>query len=140
MKKGQIETIGLLVIVVLLLVIGVVFLKFNVNDKHNLKADLRTNTQTTNLLRAVMKASLSDKSVSDAVVDCSFNSAQCASISDEIKKMLDVSVGKGKNYEFTASADNKQLISIGNCTDVGIVASYQISKDGAFVEAKLKTC
>ena len=140
MKKGQTETIGLLVIVVLLLVIGVVFLKFNVGNKQDLKADLRTNVQTTNLLRAVMKASLSDKSVSDAIVDCYFNSAQCSSIGNEIKKILDKSVGEGRSYSFTASADNRQLISLGTCQGLGIIASYQISKAGTFVESKLKVC
>lgn len=140
MKKGQTEMIGLLVIVVLILVIGVVFLRFSVGKPSDLKADLRTNIQTTNLLRAVMKANIDDRSVADAILECSANSAQCDEVKAGIKEILDISIGKGREYSFTATIEDREIMSIGTCQDVGIVASYQASRKGTLIDSKLKVC
>lgn len=139
MKKGQTEMMGLLMIVVLILVIGVIFLKFSLG-KQDLKPDLRTNVQTTNLLRAVMKASLNDGSVSDAIIDCSMDNTLCNQIRDKIREILGISIGAGKTYSFTANNDNGEILNIGTCQGTGIVASNQINEKGSFVEAKLKVC
>ncbi|HLD02846.1 MAG TPA: hypothetical protein VJC07_04060 [Candidatus Nanoarchaeia archaeon] len=140
MKKGQTEAIGLMAIVVLILVIGVIFLKFSLG-KTDLKPDLRLNIENTNLLRAMMKTTINeDKQVSEALLDCNFDSAQCDPAKTGIKGILDSVLKKNETYKFTVTADNREIMSLGTCEGPGIVASHQLSKEGTFLEAKLKAC
>lgn len=137
---------GLLIIVVLLILIGIIFVRFSMREQPNIMAEMRTNIKTTNLLTAITHTSLCDEySFSDAIIYC-FNTnnddlcgqPSCTFIREEIPRIMQLAV-PNTQYQFIAAADTRNFINIGTCKQ-GKVADYKVHQDDILFTIKLKLC
>ena len=74
MNKAQSEIMGLMVVVMLILALFVIFVRFSLLKPASLTDELRTNVETTNLLRAMMKTTINSETVQNMVIQC-YNTA-----------------------------------------------------------------
>jgi len=136
-RKAQSEMIGLLVIVILIIFIGLVFLRLSLNKQSSLP-ELRTNIQANNMLSSILKYSVSDGSIRDLVVRCVVNN-ECDMVQKEVKTILDSVIDQRTKYEFLVVSEDKEALKIGGC-DKGIAGNNQISEQGVFIDVRLKLC
>ena len=125
MKKGQIEIMGLVIIVILLVFIAIFALSFIIKPEQEnenvlkLKANaLRSSLLKTNLCR--------DITVKDEIENCvdGYNECiECSDLRQDIEKMIKSSLDNEK-YNFFVSNDKGSFINIGNCVD-GVTAVSQ---------------
>lgn len=137
--KGQTETVGLIVIVLLLLIVGVIFIRFSLLEKPEVYSDLRTNIQASNLLNAIMKADSERGKLKEVMAGCRENKEDCSYFENEIKKIVKNLFDAGTNFDFAGYGDGKEIIKIEGCK-AGIYSSYPYTKDNVFYEAKLRIC
>lgn len=140
MKRGQMEVVGLLVIVILLLVIGLLVLRFSVrSNSSGATIDARSSLESTRLLQALSLTTIQGKSFQDSVVDCSHDAADCQTLRHEIESIFSVTLKKGQKYSFYLVEEDQKLITIEQCP-VGVLSSYPFSTAGGFYEAQLRLC
>lgn len=145
-KRSQIEIMGLLIIVILLILIGVIFVRFSLSEKPNTMAEIRTNIKITNLLTAITHTTLCGRySFSDAIIYCYTTNnddlcgqPSCTFIRTEIPKMIGLAVPNAE-YQFIAAADTRNFINIGTCKQ-GKVADYKVHSGDILFTMKLRLC
>ena len=139
MKKGQVETMGLMIIVVLILVLGVIFLSFALREKPDLSKEVQESVQTNSLLTALLQTTLDGKPLKEKFPECYNNRQLCDNLASRIGFMLNLTVQPGKNYEFKLSADDEDLISLGKCR-YGAVSATPIRRENINFLVNLKMC
>lgn len=139
MKRGQMEMVGLLVIVILLLVLGVIFLKFMLVPKSTTLADSRSSLESTRLLQALVLTTIQDKSFQEHAVDCSRDSTACTVLRQEIGTIFTLLLKKGQKYSFYLLYQDQNILRLEQCT-VGVVSSYPFTAAGGFYEVQLRLC
>mgnify|MGYP001613038717 CR=1 FL=1 len=110
MKKAQIETMGLVIIVVLLAFILVFVLQLLSNPENNYLNDRYLQLNSDNLRRTILKTNLcSGVNIKDELVNCNdFNLLKCSNLNNcndlnkIIKTIIENSLNITKNYKFTA--------------------------------------
>ncbi len=137
MKRGQTEVIGLVVIVFLLVMIGVIYLKFALSKGEKMLPEVRNSLEANNMLNALIKANIEDKRFIELVDEC-YRSEDCEGLEVKIMDILKDGL-QGKRYEFIVEAENSNFIDMGDC-DFGISASFPFTKGGIYYEASLKIC
>lgn len=70
MKKGQVETMGLVIIVVLVIMIGLFFLVFSTRGKSNTEQDLILTMRINNLVNSLRYVSVGASNFEQRVMDC----------------------------------------------------------------------
>lgn len=122
-NKGQVESIGLVIIVVLLVLLFVLFLYFKVNSSVGSNADRVLEIKANNLRNSVLKTSLCrDISVKDEILNCKLGINACGScdeLKDKIKIIIVNSLEPNVNYEFSPYNLNR-----GSCKE-RIASSFQ---------------
>ncbi|MDP1694233.1 MAG: hypothetical protein Q8L34_01715 [Candidatus Woesearchaeota archaeon] len=139
MKRGQMEMVGLLVIVILLLVLGVLFLKFSVTPKSTTLADSRSSLESTRLLQALVLTTIQGKSFQEYAVACSEDSAACTVLRQEIENIFTILLKKGQKYSFYLLYNDQNILRLEQCT-LGVVSSYPFTAIGGFYEVQLRLC
>lgn len=132
--KGQSELVGLLVIVVLLIVVGIVYLRFS-SYKEQGYQELRSSTTANNILRAIAAYNIEGYEFDAASYGCYAGDCQGLNIAAEI---VNASIGL-REYGFWIEAEGKEIYRDKSCS-VGILASYPFTYEDIFFEAKLKIC
>lgn len=135
--KGQTETIGLMIIVVLLLFLGIIFLNFALRERPDLTPEVRESLQTTYLLTSLLQTTLDNQPVKEHFQDCYGNN--CSNLKDNLVIILDSAVQPGQNYNFTLSTEDKQLLSIGKCSK-GAISLTSIRRSNIDFTAQLRLC
>ena len=135
--KGQTETMGLMIIVVLLLFLGIIFLSFALRERPDLTPEVRESLQTTYLLTALLQTTLDDKPVKEHFTTC-YND-DCSNLKTKLSIILDSAVQPGQNYNFTLSTEDKQLLSIGKCSK-GAISVTSIRRSNIDFTAQLRLC
>ena len=139
MRKGQMEMVGLLVIVILLLVLGVILLKFSVAPKSTTLADSRSSLESTRLLQALVLTTIQEKSFQEHATACSEDSAACTALRQEIESIFTVILKKGQKYSFYLLYNDQNILRFEQCT-LGVVSSYPFTALGGFYEVQLRLC
>ena len=134
--KGQTETMGLMIIVVLLLFLGIIFLSFALRERPNLTPEVRESLQTTYLLTSLLQTTLDNKPIKEHFPDCSND---CSNLKNKLIIILDSAVQPGQNYNFTLSTEDKQLLSIGKCSK-GAISVTSIRRSNIDFTAQLRLC
>lgn len=148
-KRAQIEMVGL-VVIVLLIVMGIIFfLKFSIQNKQSpLEKSTIESIEANNLLNALLKATVCDKekiSVEQAIEQCKQNieicdQSPCKFTKTKIEEIFKSSLDEKTTYTIEILADNKQLIVIENCKS-GIASSpYSIPSKGITYTINMKLC
>lgn len=151
MKTAQIEMIGLVLLVTLLLIGGLFYLRFIVLQPEPLATDstLRT-TQVTNLLTALLPLTLcDDKTVRNALAQCATypdtpfcaDRTGCDAIHTSLPPILDATLSRplGLAYNLTARTPDDAFFSIGPCT-TGTAITLPFQEEGKNYELLLRIC
>ena len=144
MSKGQIEMIGLLIIVILIVVGGLFYVGFVVmNPKDGAESNVES-IQARNLMNAVMNIKLCDVTVKQAVVLCDSGGYVCdRNACDYIETEVPLIVGDllDRDYAFNVVKGGEiGVVSVGDC-EYGINSpSYFFSEVGIEYEAYFKLC
>ena len=139
MKKGQMEVVGLLVIVILLLVIGVFVLKFSLQPASSTTADARSSLESTRLLQALVLTTIQGKSVAEYAAACSRDTGACQNLRLELESIFSVILRKGQQYSFSLLYQDQKILVMEHCS-VGVLSSYLFISDGGFYEVQLRLC
>jgi hypothetical protein len=138
-KKGQTEIIGLLFIVLLLMGIGLIFIKLSNSNNSNELAEIRSNIETTNLLKALLKVDVEGENIGDMLVECSLNS-NCGRARSLIPDIMKTILKPGSSYKFEAVSNGVMFIELGDCEGSGIISNQPYVRQNIFVENRLKLC
>ncbi len=123
MKKSQIEMIGLLIIVILVIVVGVIFLRLRTAPKEDILSTARENILISNLIESFTKMSIGcEKNMDDVVEMCVKNGGvicgkkSCEYFEESFKDVAKKVLGKGRCYEIELEeADIKIVTEEKNC-------------------------
>jgi|SRR3989344_5442805 len=110
MKKAQLETMGLVVIIVLLAFILIFVLQIMVNSESNSLNSRYLQLNADNLRSSILKTNVcTEISLRDEIISCNtFNNVQCNalqncnSLNNLIRKMIEDSLNATRKYKFTA--------------------------------------
>ena len=140
MKKAQMETMGLVIIVILLVFIAIFALPFIIKERSKALDDNYMQLFSNNLRSVVLNTNIcGSATVKDEILNCKFESPVCLSCSElggVIGDIIEGSLGslEGKiNYKF--SVDGLEIVE-GVC-DEKIVSSKAFIDD---IEVKLELC
>jgi len=138
MGKGQAEIVGLMVIVIILIVIGVIYLRFALIKEKSAYPEIRTNIEVNNLLRALVKLKIGNLTMSNALYEC-YRGADCYKVEDGVKDALSNVLKPEENFKFILLADDNEILVFGNCNK-GLLASFPFVKHEAYLETRLTLC
>lgn len=139
MRKGQTEIMGLLIIVILLLVIGVIYLRFRLADGGENYGDVRTSTEASNLLKAAMNLNVGSLDLQELIVACSQEAHQCTLLQRELEQVFRYSLQSGTDFRYVLMANDRELLRFGGCS-FGIVGTFISVKEGVVFESRLTLC
>ncbi len=144
--KGQIETLGLLVIVILLVFIGIFALKFMSFDDRKVVDESFYSVKANNLLNAIQKATVCDINMEKAIIACfeenSFcgRADVCTFVEEEINKIIDESLEEKVSFIAEDSQYGNIGVEIVNCNNgISSVSSFIRSGYGVY-ELRVVLC
>jgi len=115
--KGQMETFGLVIIVLLIVFIAIFAVQFMIKPKQDYDEDY-LKLQVNNLRSSVLKYSLCDIDVKDEIYNCEeYGSGECVDcneLNDFIEGIIENSLEEKRNYGFNVGTIN---IEKGVCED-----------------------
>ena len=118
MKKGQIEIMGLVIIVILLVLIAIFALSFIIKPEQENEnvLKLKANALRSSLLKTNLCRDITVKDEIENCVDGYHECVDCTVLKQEIEKMIRSSLDNEK-YNFFVSNDEGSFINIDNCVD-----------------------
>ena len=132
MRKGQVETMGLMIIVVLILFVGIFALKFLLVSPVNNMDEPVLSIKANNLMNALSKINICDKPFNDAVVGCC--DGDCSCLFEEVDNIINNTLENNYKIEFCDSR------SSGSC-EVGISSTkYSFKQSGIEYGSKVYLC
>ncbi len=143
-KKGQMEMVGLAVIVIILILAFLLFVGLN-RGKDTSAITAKESLYANNLLNAIMLYSLDEGQVSDYVKKCyeDTGSSYC-DVGDEIDSLMnDGILRENQNYELLFEEDCGEMDNIneGECEEEYITASpYYVRTKGGVCTVRLRLC
>lgn len=148
MKKAQMEVIGLVVLVVIIIVAVGLFIRLSVLKPVSHSATSVDSIEANNLLNALLKTTIcvnEKKSVVDAIKQCKIKQDICGEEPcqysvNKIKEIMGAVLEEKENYDLLVLADQDAIINIKNCK-TGVAASPVYFFDANFhYTIKLKLC
>lgn len=138
MRKGQTEVAGLLVIVVLLLVVGVIFLRFRLFDSGQDFAEVRSSVEASRLLKAALRLKTDSLALHELLSQC-YEEQQCEAFREELGKVIRANLLPQEDFTYFLEVDRVELLRFGGCTR-GIVGSSFTVREGVLYESRLVLC
>ena len=140
LRKAQIETAGLVIIVIILAFTLIFALQFINKDKGNKLNENYLKLNADNLRSTILKTTINNCDIKDEIINCNnFNQANCLENCDKlnsiIKEIIQASVKN--NYEFDAG--NIKLVN-GSCLDKDIITSSIQPLALTDIKVSLKLC
>lgn len=140
LRKAQIETMGLVIIVIILAFTLIFALQFINKDKGNKLNENYLKLNADNLRSTILKTTINNCNIKDEIINCNkFNQAICLENCDKldlmIKEIIQASVKN--NYEFDAG--NIKLIN-GSCLNKDIITSSIQPLASTDIKIVLKLC
>ena len=140
LRKAQIETVGLVIIVIILAFTLIFALQFINKDKGNKLNENYLKLNADNLRSTILKTTINNCDIKDEIINCNnFNQAICLENCDKlnliIKEIIQASVKN--NYEFDAG--NIKLVN-GSCLDKDIITSSIQPLALTDIKVSLKLC
>lgn len=145
MKKAQTEIIGLVVIVTIIIIAVVLFIRLSVLKPTSHSSTSIESIEANNMLNALLKTSVCDISIQEAIQQCSqkiniCDQEPCAYTVEKIKEILQASLDEKTDYSFIALADSNPIIKIESCK-TGISASpFSLPSRGTVYTINFKLC
>jgi len=147
-KKGQMEIIGFLVIVVLLVFVGLIFFMISSQPEEDVVRELRESVEVSSLLNSLMKYKHCDtssgKKFSEVVRSCYLNSEDyCGAVCEEyIKDVLEgVCESYGcPGYFFEIKNGDEVFLEDGFCDGNVKTSEYNIVAGSEYLVFRLGIC
>ena len=142
LKKGQSEVIGLVIIVLILIVVGLIFLKFYLSKGNSNKESI-SNIKANNLVNAIKSVSICNNNMADAIIACCTKKEFCGKdacqlINEEINDILEKSLEEIVYFE--AKQQNNLCLSINNdCQGISSTENLIRNQDGD-AKIRVKIC
>lgn len=147
MKKGQIEIIGLLVVVVLIVVGALLYVKFALltTDDNSYQRMHSLSIDSNNLISGLLNIKVCDGNykISEAVLACSVNEPVCDQNACEFLKEEIISIFsvlEVENYSFYVLEGEEVFLSIGDCEYGVVTGSYALGGQFRDFIVQLKLC
>ena len=109
-NKGQAETIGLVIIVVLIVIIGLFILKASLIPDEDSFENEYLSLKANSLRETILESSLCDIQVKDEIANCQKGYTSCLKDCKELEtfifKVINNSIEKNIDYYFTASGQD----------------------------------
>ncbi|HLC56905.1 MAG TPA: hypothetical protein VJJ23_06720 [Candidatus Nanoarchaeia archaeon] len=139
MGKGQIDMIGITVVLLLIIIIGIVALRFSITKVESNQDNTLNSIKANNLVNALVKASSCDSNLKEAMKNCCENSDFCGQnacdfLEKEAKSIFDKTITS--NYLLEIKNEDKSCFNLGKC-EQGISSSPYFVNE---LEIKLKIC
>ena len=146
LKKAQVETFGLVIIVILLSFILIFALKFITKPKQSNLEENYLQLQANNLRSVILKTNLCPETmIKEEIINCQFNDPSCSScefLEAKIKEIIEISIQSNVNYEFIVDDSNTgQLFKVSSqdpCTNPITAVSEPFA--GTNIKVSLKLC
>ena len=143
-NKGQIEIMGLAILVVLLVIILVVALNFSFKT-NDTKADLRKSLIANNLLNAIIKEQ-GKINIKELINECyvekkrnANNGQNCQKLQAEFNKIVNVVLGN-MDYNIKIKTDDLDFFNQGSCQKGITSTPYRFKEKGTLFIANLILC
>ncbi|MCD4666811.1 hypothetical protein K8R47_03305 [archaeon] len=118
LRKGQTEIFGLILIVVIVIILGTFALNMYLNKQPSSINEDYLRVYANNLKTAIIQNSICDISIRKEIENCNSGYTQClhscSDLNQEIGNILNKTVEKNLNYEFSYNTEN---IKIGECIE-----------------------
>ncbi len=139
MDKGQIDMIGITVILLLLIIIGIVALRFSITKVESNQDSTLNSIKANNLVNALVKASSCDSNLKETMKNCCENRDFCGQnacdfLEKEVKLIFDKTMTS--NYFIEIKNEDKSCFNFGNCAQ-GISSSPYFVDE---LEINVKIC
>ena len=141
-KKAQSEVVGLLVIVILLIFVGVIFLRFYLIKPDTSYASSRASLEAGNVLNALMQVHIQGIPFAEYTDQCYSDATACQGLRLELNALLKEILKPGQKYGFTVVSGGSDVMHVASqnpCT-TGIVNTYSFIENGIFYDASLRLC
>ena len=138
-SRGQAEVVGLLVIVLLLLFIGVIFLRFYLLDSGASLSSTRQHLDAQHLLQGIIHLDYSGKPFAVVVADCHLDPSFCFAFTNILTDIFTTVLRHGTTYQFMVIAEEDVVLRIGTC-ERGIVSTSTVSVADTFYDLRLRLC
>lgn len=144
MRKGQVEIMGLMIVVVLIIIGGVFYLKYCTTQPVNTQAEANIRQiQTINAVKALMNLKVCEVDMKQAIYLCAndmqlCNEDACLYLNKFITEVYDKILED--DYLFVINKGESELLSIGAC-EFGVSSGpYLIEEQRSKFEITLKVC
>ena len=142
-KNGQSEMVGLVIIVLILIVVGLLFLRFSLESKDKYSDKSMLSVKANNLINAIRLASVCNRHMYDAIIACcnglEFCSRDaCQLASEEISKIINKSLEEYVYFE----AENKGNLCFSinsECQGISSTSNFVRNNEGE-AQINLKIC
>lgn len=138
-KKAQAEMVGLLVIVLLLLFIGIIFLRFYLLQPSTSLDASRQNLDGQHLLQGLPYLSFTGILFPSFVQECHATADRCTVLQDELETFFTLVLPAGRQYFFSLSTEENELLHLGTCLR-GIASTSTFSEEDTFYTMTLRLC
>jgi len=140
LRKAQIETVGLVIIVIILAFTLIFALQFINKDKGNKLNENYLKLNADNLRSTILKTTINNCNIKDEIINCNnFNQAICLENCDKLNLIIEeiIQASVKNNYEFDAG--NIKLVN-GSCLNKDIITSSIQPLALTDIKVSLKLC
>src|SRR3989344_4096935 len=125
MGKGQIDMIGITIVLLLIIIIGIIALRFSITKVESNQDNTLNSIKANNLVNAIVKASSCNSNLKEAMKNCCENKDFCGQnacdfLEKEAKLIFDKSISS--EYLLEIKNRDKSCFKFGNC-EQGISSS-----------------
>ena len=148
LKKAQIETFGLLIIVILLVFIAIFIIRLSLYPSQDNLAT-RDSTIANNLVTSLSKVTICEKQQLSTIIKNCYNNKNscqqdsCQLLNKELPIMINNLGFSQQEYKLIISTKEKDILSLGSCNlNANVIASspYTIYLDGNSAIMKVFIC
>jgi hypothetical protein len=134
-KRGQIETLGLLVIVILVLFLGLIFLKYS--GKGDISSeDKFLSIKANNFLSAIKQLSIGSNNFEYYAAECCIgNSNACVNVNEAIISSMSY-LEEGADFKLTCFSGVEHPFTVSNC-DFGVASETFVLFSGDKISLKI---
>jgi len=143
--SGQLETFGLVVLVVLILIIALIAARFLLAEERE-QIEVKKSVIANNLFNALLKVNVNEcGQMSELLIKCyesigKISACDCKLVG-EVVKTITANLEMDENlYKLDASADGSNFLSIGKCSGGVKASSYQAHRGGNNYNFELILC
>ena len=151
MTKGQMEMIGLVIIVVLLVIGALFYVKFSVFGSNQKREESTVRvTQAYNLMNALLNIALCEKPLKEALIACKEQPSEqycegkdaCAYVKEKVPTVVDPILHQniGAEYLFEAKKGEEVFLTFGNCEIGTNSPPLRFGSQGRQYQAYFKLC